>query len=977
MANGGGVSLATAGTSGPRAAPVAQHNPQGEAVPSKRDLASWWRNFKKSDKKALEVQQSSPGIFGVPLHTSIRYANVAISLFNDEGQSYIYGYVPIVVAKCGVYLKEKATDVEGIFRLAGSERRIKDLKIAFDSPDRYGKGLDWTGYTVHDAANILRRYFNQLPEPIIPLDFYERFRDPLKNHQAEAVGPIDAQSPSQGGFDQEEAIRAYQELITELPPLNRQLLLYILDLLAVFASKSDLNKMTTPNLAAIFQPGLLSHPQHDMAPQEYRLSQDVLIFLIENQDSFLIGMPGTAADKQTVQDVQSGTPVKAPSTPTTPGRSRTIIGRSGSNATSGSGSVGADSVRKFGSLRRNVSASSKHSKSSQRESRPTPVVGSPATPSTSSVHRSNTVPSRRAGGGTHSPRFAREKSATPPTPSASGYTLEGDTFEEERSRSIQNTPVASQGPVFSQPPQPPQVQSASSSEATTPMAAAGSETSSAVVQDYNTPKKDTTPLLAPPGAYPDTRERSASNTPSTGQAKGGWLDVFKQSPTSGDEGQRRPNKLQKKRAPGSSLSSAHSSSHSLPANDGAVEQPPRSPVTSGSTSGEAYEHARDDFPVNTPGAQSQYATAQSTPMQQITPQRMPTDATLRPAVSPTQSYASHTDITDISDADMGGDETPVQQSEQPSKEKRKHRWRFSRSQNKLDQPPQSPPQNPYGHKYDQTTSRSTIGSSIGDSTQPRRSFQAPTPLNPSATDPSLGAPMYPQNLQSSSTDPLFSDSEREKRGPVSWIRGKLQERKEKDAEKRARTPDRNRDRNESKGDLMPPQSLPVRGPSFDQSRHPSQASQASVSQAASSRHGSAAPGIGNAQYPESAPTSALPTASHGGHLIQTASAGTATVPQHQQSESAPASALVGASNGQLPPVGNLPDAHPSASSESATPSGLPTELASGDVQQSAVPRALGTVGQEADIVSNGAPSTQGSPATDTHVQDAQSARQSL
>jgi hypothetical protein len=50
---------------------------------------------------------AAPGIFGIPLHTSIRYANVAISLFNDEGQSYIYGYVPIVVAKCGVFLKEK------------------------------------------------------------------------------------------------------------------------------------------------------------------------------------------------------------------------------------------------------------------------------------------------------------------------------------------------------------------------------------------------------------------------------------------------------------------------------------------------------------------------------------------------------------------------------------------------------------------------------------------------------------------------------------------------------------------------------------------------------------------------------------------------------------------------------------------------------------------------------------------------------
>src|ERR1700761_9381080 len=116
-----------------------------------------------------------------------------------------------------------ATDIEGIFRLSGSAKRIKDLQAIFNSPDRYGKGLDWTGYTVHDAANVLRRYLNQLPEPIIPLEFYSRFREPLA-------------TPPEG---QEVllAIRSYQRLISQLPPLNRQLLLYILDLLAVFASK--------------------------------------------------------------------------------------------------------------------------------------------------------------------------------------------------------------------------------------------------------------------------------------------------------------------------------------------------------------------------------------------------------------------------------------------------------------------------------------------------------------------------------------------------------------------------------------------------------------------------------------------------------------------------------------------------------------------------------------------------------------------
>jgi hypothetical protein len=60
-------------------------------------------------KKSLKTAEQPTGIFGVPLRQSITYANVAISLVDAEGKSYIYGYVPIVVAKCGVYLKEKGS----------------------------------------------------------------------------------------------------------------------------------------------------------------------------------------------------------------------------------------------------------------------------------------------------------------------------------------------------------------------------------------------------------------------------------------------------------------------------------------------------------------------------------------------------------------------------------------------------------------------------------------------------------------------------------------------------------------------------------------------------------------------------------------------------------------------------------------------------------------------------------------------------
>lgn len=663
-----------------------------------------------------------------------------------------------------------ATDVEGIFRLSGSEKRIKELRIAFDSPDRYGKGLDWSGYTVHDAANILRRYFNQLPEPIIPLEFYERFRDPLKNHQAQAVGSMDMQAPNIGHFDPVKAIRVYQSLITELPPLNRQLLLYILDLLAVFASKSDFNKMTTPNLAAIFQPGLLSHPQHDMAPSEYRLSQDVLIFLIENQDSFLIGMHGTAADEKTVKEVQSGAPSpKIPGSPLTPARSKTLLGRSSSNA-----SAGADSVRMFGNLRRNVSVSSRASKrSAHPQGHVTPTLGSPA--NSGGIHRSNTVPSKHSA----SPHFRREKSSEPPTPSpGSGSsplpTVIDTSSVAENSIAEERTPIASTpalafpasapvpvvaSPAAFQPSHPvplgPEIISASSSEATTPLATHGTETMGLLQREHT--HSSTAPLNTMTSPASDRRVNPADRSPS-GTPSRAILDFLKPSPGGSDSERRdgrKPNKLQKKRIPGSTLSSAHSSAHSLQHEPESLNDYFASPTAP------AFETRAGDHLNESGYDRSEYTTAQTSP-RFMTPQRTETDATLRPTVSPAHSFHS-TDVTDVTDAsDVDHHEQFQSSAEKPEK---KRRWRFSRQAEDRENVDRARANSNLGNANSADQSKSTI-SSVGGG-QPRRSFQDSHVMS----DP----------------ESILSDSEN-KKGPMSWIRSKLNERKEREAEKRARSP---------------------------------------------------------------------------------------------------------------------------------------------------------------------------------------------
>lgn len=45
------------------------------------------------------------------------------------------------------------------------------------------------------------------------------------------------------------------------------------------------------DLAVIFRPGLMSHPQHEMNPKEHALSQRVLEFLIAQQDWFMLDIP--------------------------------------------------------------------------------------------------------------------------------------------------------------------------------------------------------------------------------------------------------------------------------------------------------------------------------------------------------------------------------------------------------------------------------------------------------------------------------------------------------------------------------------------------------------------------------------------------------------------------------------------------------------------------------------------------------------
>ena len=230
---------------------------------AKATIKTFFKNqFKKpSDSDSEDPPIDASSVFGIPLEESVNRASQSICKQEDQE---VFGRIPLVVANCGKFLKtSKARQVEGVFRVNGSTKRVKELQEIL-STRRNIEDLDWTYYTVHDVASVLKRYLKSLPEPIIPFEVYDKFRLIYLSYE----------------HDPTELLIQYRAFIEELPVLNQYVLLYLLDLLHYFSRRSAQNLMTSSNLAAIFHPNLLYTPEHELEPSEFYLSQLVIQFLI-------------------------------------------------------------------------------------------------------------------------------------------------------------------------------------------------------------------------------------------------------------------------------------------------------------------------------------------------------------------------------------------------------------------------------------------------------------------------------------------------------------------------------------------------------------------------------------------------------------------------------------------------------------------------------------------------------------------------
>ncbi|KAH0505792.1 Rho GTPase-activating protein 11A [Microtus ochrogaster] len=171
-------------------------------------------------RRETAVTEIRGKIFGVP--------------FNSLPHSVVpeYGHIPSFLVDACTSLEEHI-HTEGLFRKSGSVIRLKALKSKLD----HGEACLSSALPC-DVAGLLKQFFRELPEPVLPTDLHEAL------FKAQQLGA-------------EEKNKATLLLSCLVADPTVDVLRYFFNFLKNVSLRASENKMDSSNLAVIFAPNLL------------------------------------------------------------------------------------------------------------------------------------------------------------------------------------------------------------------------------------------------------------------------------------------------------------------------------------------------------------------------------------------------------------------------------------------------------------------------------------------------------------------------------------------------------------------------------------------------------------------------------------------------------------------------------------------------------------------------------------------------
>lgn len=175
----------------------------------------------RSSKKSQRVQEMAAArrrIFGVPPVVLLQKLGVPL---------------PPAVTLAMQHLKAVARNSTGLFRKPGVQSRIQQLQNELENNIGF---CNFTSVDVYDLADVLKRYFRELPETL------------LTPQASQLLLAIFTDLPS------ELHLETVQAVMLLLSDISRQVLHILLEFLSAIAHHSEVNQMNASNLAVCFLP---------------------------------------------------------------------------------------------------------------------------------------------------------------------------------------------------------------------------------------------------------------------------------------------------------------------------------------------------------------------------------------------------------------------------------------------------------------------------------------------------------------------------------------------------------------------------------------------------------------------------------------------------------------------------------------------------------------------------------------------------
>lgn len=226
---------------------------------SEEERQEWIKAIKK-------VMYSSLGgaIFGQSLAETMQY------------ESKQNRKVPYIVDACVSFVREYGLEIEGIFRLPGRMTLVRELKDRFDEGEQIALNID--DVDVHSVASLLKQYLRELPECLIPYSKYQEYMNIAMKFQDT--------SNSENKLEQVDILK---RAMSDLPKDNYNVLKCLCKFLKEIDANTHINKMSALNLATVFGPNIIRHPNMDDNPEVFLLttadlSQQLAFMLINHSD---------------------------------------------------------------------------------------------------------------------------------------------------------------------------------------------------------------------------------------------------------------------------------------------------------------------------------------------------------------------------------------------------------------------------------------------------------------------------------------------------------------------------------------------------------------------------------------------------------------------------------------------------------------------------------------------------------------------